>query len=206
VFELPDPPGGVKPVKPAGESREVEIKIAVPNAADAMALLTSKGFSVAATRVLESNDVYDTPAATLRGQGCLLRVRHAAECVLTFKGPATQDRHKSREEFETRVSDPASTARILQNLGYSVSFRYEKYRTEFARAGDPGVITVDETPIGNFIEVEGSAEWIDATARELGFSEEQYLTASYGSLYREYCAMKAITPTHMVFSETDERR
>ena len=189
-------------MKPTGESREVEIKIAIPSAADATALLTSKGFAVVSPRVLEINDVYDTPAAWLRTQGCLLRVRQAAEGVLTFKGPATQGgRHKSREEFETRISDPSSTAQILQNLGYFVSFRYEKYRTEFARPNDPGVVTVDETPIGDFIEVEGPAEWIDATAKQLGFAEGQYLTASYGNLYRQYCETKGITPTHMVFAK-----
>jgi adenylate cyclase class 2 len=206
VLELPHPFGGVKPVKPAGNSDEVEIKIAIPSAADATGMLLSKGFAVVAPRVLESNDVLDTPLGALRTQGCLLRIRSAAECVLTFKGPATQGRHKSREEFETRISDAISAGRLFQRLGYEVSFRYEKYRTEFARADDPGVVTVDETPIGDFMEIEGPAQWIDATAGELGFTVDQYLTASYGSLYRQHCAAKGITPTNMIFGEEPSRQ
>jgi adenylate cyclase, class 2 len=178
---------------------EIEIKVAIPSAAEAGALLRSKGFAVVVPRVFESNEVFDTPVASLRKQGCVLRIRAASECVLTFKGPATQGRHKCREEFETRISDANSASRILKSLGYAVVFRYEKYRTEFARAGDAGVVTVDETPIGHFIEIEGAAAWIDATANELGFSEAEYLTASYGGLYRQYCAGLGIEPTHMVF-------
>jgi adenylate cyclase, class 2 len=193
-------------VKPAGDYKEIEIKIAIAAAADAMALLRAKGFAVIAPRVFESNDVFDTSRGALQAQGCVLRIRAAGECVLTFKGPATHDRHKSREEFETGISDAVSASRILQHLGYAVCFRYEKYRTEFARAGDPGVVTLDETPIGDFIEIEGPADWIDETAKELGFTEEQYLTASYGSLYRQYCAEKGVTPAHMVFGGGADKR
>jgi adenylate cyclase, class 2 len=193
-------------VKPAPDSKEIEIKIAVRAAAAAVAMLVSKGFAVIAPRVFECNDVFDTSVGALHAQGCVLRIRAAGECVLTFKGPASHARHKSRYEFETRISDPVSAAQILRHLGYNVCFRYEKYRTEFARVADPGVVTVDETPIGDFIEIEGPAEWIDATAKELGFTEEQYLTSSYGSLYRQYCSERGTTPTHMVFDNEGGKR
>ena len=183
-----------------GHPIETEIKIAIANAEETAALLLSNGFAVVAPRVFESNTVYDTPVSTLRAQGCLLRLRTAAGCVLTFKGPATQARHKSREEFETAISDPANAAHILNRLGFHESFRYEKYRTEFARSGEPGAVMLDETPIGNFLEIEGPPHWIDVTAHELGFDEDQFLTVSYGTLYRRHCETHGRTPSHMVFA------
>jgi adenylate cyclase class 2 len=59
--------------------------------------------------------------------------------------------------------------------------------------------TLDETPIGVYMELEGSPRWIDRAARRLGFSERDYITASYGRLYLEWCAAQKIEPGHMVF-------
>jgi adenylate cyclase class 2 len=111
-----------------------------------------------------------------------------------------QGRHKSREEFETAVSDAANAAKILNRLGFLDCFRYEKYRTEFARSHEPGVVMLDETPIGNFLEIEGPPDWIDETAHELGFDEDKYMTASYGTLYRRHCEAHGRKPSHMVFT------
>jgi adenylate cyclase class 2 len=42
---------------------------------------------------------------------------------------------------------------------------------------------VDETPIGNYAELEGPAEWIDRAATRLGVDPAQYITLSYGRLF-----------------------
>ena len=44
---------------------------------------------------------------------------------------------------------------ILRALGYAPSFRYEKFRAEWTDG--KGQVVVDETPIGNFCEIEGPA-------------------------------------------------
>jgi adenylate cyclase class 2 len=62
------------------------------------------------------------------------------------------------------------------------------------------VVTVDETPVGWFLELEGEPAWIDRTAAELGFEEKQYLTESYGSLYLLHCKQRGIEPSDMVFA------
>ncbi len=84
------------------------------------------------------------------------------------------------------MSDPDTFTLVLQRLGYQPAFRYEKYRTQLRTAGEPGLITIDETPIGVYLEIEGPQEWIDSTAARLGLPKEQFLTASYAALYREY--------------------
>ena len=101
-----------------------------------------------------------------------------------YKSPAAiGGRHKSREELEIEISDAGTALAILENLGFHRVFRYQKYRTEYSQPGARGVVTLDETPIGCYLEVEGSPRWIDRTARKLGFSEKHYITASYGALF-----------------------
>src|SRR5206468_3690427 len=101
----------------------------------------------------------------------LLRLRRMGDrATVTYKGPGRRERHKSREEIEFDVSDPENFEKMLERLGYSLRFRYEKYRTKFSKDGEPGIITIDETPIGVFLELEGPAGWIDSTAARLELS------------------------------------
>jgi len=91
-------------------------------------------------------------------------------------------------------------AQILGQLGYGPVFRYEKYRREYRHAGQPSVITADETPIGNFLELEGPGTWIDETAQRLGLKPADYVLESYARLYLKDCEQRGIAPTNMVFS------
>jgi adenylate cyclase, class 2 len=182
--------------------KEIEIKLAVKDAVSAATLLRGRNFQVIKPRVFEVNLVFDTPDGTIRASGQVLRLRKAGECVLTFKGPPEQARHKTRQETEVVVSDFEAAVSILRQLGYQPVFQYEKYRTELARAGEAGLVTLDETPVGCFMELEGSPDWIDRTANELGFTESQYLTASYGSLYRKHCNSQGLEARNMVFLAT----
>jgi adenylate cyclase class 2 len=108
-------------------------------------------------------------------------------------------RYKSREEIEFDVSDAEAFLHTLERLGYTGRFRYEKQRAKFARPDEPGIVTIDETPIGVFMELEGPADWIDQTAAGLGFSPADYMTASYASLYGEYRKSKPDAPENMTF-------
>jgi adenylate cyclase class 2 len=45
---------------------------------------------------------------------------------------------------------------------------------------------LDETPIGNFGEIEGPAQWIDRTAKILEISTVDYITLSYAELFYEW--------------------
>ena len=182
-------------------SREIEIKLRVGDAQAARSLLRTAGFSVCRRRVFEDNVILDTPDLQLRGRGALFRVRAAGgTSTLTFKGPAAiGSRHKSQEELEIEISDCRKAEAILKNLGFHRAFRYQKYRTEYSEPGVRGVVTLDETPIGCYLEVEGLPRWIDRTARRLGFSEKDYITLSYGALYFQLCASQGIKPADMVF-------
>lgn len=187
----------------ATEGFEIEIKLKLDDAGDGARRLSDAGFKVSHARTFERNDTFDTPDLAVRARGELIRLREfGARHILTFKGPEHDGPHKVREERETTVSEPAAIHRILESLGLKVVFRYEKFRTEYERAGEPGTATLDETPIGAFLELEGPAYWIDATAQELGFTLQDYVTLSYGALYKEHCRIHNLVPRDFVFSHS----
>ena len=181
---------------------ETEIKLPVGDPVQIRRKLARLGFRINSRRAFESNLVLDTPQRTLRRRGELIRIRTVGRLsLITYKGPVRRTRHKSREELETSAGDAATLLAIFERLGYEPLFRYEKYRTTFSKPGNhDGEITLDETPIGVFLELEGAPEWIDATARLLGFQTADYITASYGSLYLDYCKAKRLRFSHMTFA------
>ncbi len=165
-------------------TRETEIKLRVDGPEAALALLRAHRFEILHPRVFERNLIFDTPDRQLRHSRRLLRLREAEGiATLTFKGPADTAIHKSREEREVHPDDFGEMRVILERLGYEVSFTYDKFRTEFSRASEKGIATIDETPAGTFMELEGDPAWIDRTAAELGFTKADYITASYAALY-----------------------
>ncbi len=178
---------------------EIEVKLRAASADEARSKLEAAGLVVSRQRTFENNVIYDTADLTLRKRGCVLRLRASGDQnVVTFKGRGTDSEYKVRPETEYRVSDHTAAAAIFTELGYQPVFRYDKYRTEY-QSGDGCTATLDETPIGVFIELEGAPAWIDATASRLGYSKTDYITASYGRLYSESCKLLGVTPTAMVF-------
>jgi adenylate cyclase class 2 len=165
---------------------ETEIKFHVQDLADLAGRLEAAGFTLQTPRSFECNVLYDTPDRQMRARTEILRIReYAGRCVLTHKrppdaGPA-EDLHKHRIETETDVADGAALAEVFRSLGLTPAFRYEKWRAEWTDG--EGHCVVDETPIGNYAELEGSAEWIDQAATKIGVRQEDYLTLSYGRLF-----------------------
>ncbi len=180
-------------------AQETEIKLPLADAAEGRRLLRSAGFRVARRRVFESNTLFDTAGAKLRKSGLVLRVRQSGRrAVLTYKGPASVGRHKSREELETDLANAETFSAVLSRLGFQPVFRYEKYRTEYGEETG-GIVTVDETPIGVFLELEGEPDWIDRTAVRLGFTTADYITSSYASLYLRHRERNPKSPVDMIF-------
>jgi adenylate cyclase class 2 len=96
---------------------------------------------------------------------------------------------------------------VFAGIGFQPAFRYEKFRTKFSQrdrgAGKQGHIVLDETPMGVFLELEGSAAWIDRTAKDLGFSRDDYITMSYPRLWEKWREEHGLPGRDMVF---DSRR
>lgn len=168
---------------------ETEIKFTVDDPAGFARRLALAGFRNETPREFESNVLYDTPDRQMRGRTEILRIRHyCGRWLVTHKrlpdeGPG-EDRHKHRVETETLVEDGQAMAAVFRSLGLVEAFRYEKWRSEWTDG--EGHCVVDETPIGNFAELEGAAEWIDRAAARLGIESAQYMTLSYGRLFEQW--------------------
>ncbi len=152
-------------------------------------------------RRLQRDALLDTPDGRLVAAGTTLRVRDdGGRAILTYKGPLLGGPVKAREEIETAAGDPAALLAILAPLGFTPTFRYEKFREEFSIAG--AIVAVDETPIGAFIEIEGEEAVIHTVARQLGFSRDDYVTGSYRSLFLSSTARPA-GARDMIFTAPD---
>jgi adenylate cyclase class 2 len=162
---------------------ETEVKLRVAGAAAARERLLRAGARLLAPRGFEDNVLFDDARGTLRQAGAVLRLRRtAAGGVLTYKGARRlEEGLKSREEIETYVSDPDEVALLLERLGYRKAFRYQKYRETWSLLGQ--TVVVDETPIGDFLEIEGEPGGIHRAAEALGFSRADYVSDSYVGLF-----------------------
>ncbi len=188
------------------QGSETEIKLPVTDLAAIRRKIRSLGFFKVMTRHFECNVLYDFRDRRLRTSRCVLRLRHAnRKWLLTFKGPpAASLLYKSRVEMESLVEDGEQLHAILGELGLQKAFRYDKYRTVFApklpvRGTRGALLVLDETPVGNYLELEGPEAWIDRTAKRLGYRCEDYITASYAALHRNYCKARGKVPADMVF-------
>ena len=163
-------------------NKEVEIKFRVNQVRALARLLRAAGFRQVTPRTHEQNTLYDLPGRILRKRGEVLRLRKYGDIwLLTHKEKGKVIRHKSRVETETKIADGEKLEKILQSLGYTPTFRYEKFRAEWSDG--KGHVVVDETPIGCFGEIEGPARWIDRTAQLLSIDRSSYITQSYVELF-----------------------
>jgi adenylate cyclase class IV len=99
--------------------------------------------------------------------------------------------------LETRLENGATLLQVLDRIGMSVCFRYQKYRREFVL--DQVHVAVDETPIGGYVEFEGTEDGIRALAHKMRIAESQFLRQSYYSLYLEHCQETGEVPSFMVY-------
>lgn len=180
---------------------EVEIKLLIGPVEPELQLLQSLNAVLVQPRAYEENVLLDLPGLSLRSRGAMLRVRRFAGLgTLTYKEPAPGHfGYKVRREVEVGVSDPGLMLQILESAGFLAIWRYAKYRTVFL-VNDLQVL-VDETPIGNYLELEGAPEAIDAFARRLGRSPSDYIQGTYRSLHERWCRERDIPPGDLLFSE-----
>ena len=162
--------------------REVKLKFDSHEAAR-QAVIAAGGRLVLSERPQEDRFL-DTTDDRLSNDRCALRIRREPhQTTLTFKGPVEDGPVKSREEIESTVADAAAVEAILGKLGFVEWWRLTKHREDYV-IGEARVF-VDRTPVGIFVEVEGTLEVIATTARALGRSPADYILDSYLTLYRQ---------------------
>jgi adenylate cyclase class 2 len=186
--------------------RENEIKLAFASPDLAIRKLHDGGAREVHPRAFEDNVLYDVADRALARSGRLLRLRrYGAATILTFKAPVPgEHRHKVRVEHETAVADPDAMRRILEGLGFAPVYRYQKYRTGFLAGGVAA--SVDETPLGTFVELEGSPDEVDRVARALGCDESRYVLLTYRELQEREAAARGVPAGDLLMPGGDESR
>jgi adenylate cyclase, class 2 len=189
---------------------ETEIKFRVDDVPQLEAKLALLGFRHVTPRSFESNVLYDTPERSLRVKRELVRIRsYAGQWLLTHKrvpdSGIGEDRHKHRVETETLLSDGDALAAVFASIGFVPVFRYEKWRTEWdddeGQDHACGHCVIDETPVGNFAELEGSPDWIDRVAEALGIPASEQMTLSYGRLFEQWKEQSGSNAENLTFAE-----
>ena len=211
------------------QSAEIELKFPIADLARLQLSLPALGFLLDTPRTFEQNTLYDTAGRTLRECKQILRIRRYGDLwtvthkrlpiVSSDNDPA---RYKIRIETETRVDDGPALGIIFEQMGYTPVFRYEKFRTEWSQitpsidgplfsdavhpdevslSNPPCHLVLDETPIGDYAELEGTPAWIDDTLSKLSVDPATCLTDSYGRLFLAWKQRAGSLAENLTFDE-----
>jgi adenylate cyclase class 2 len=185
-------------------AKEVEIKFRIEDMPAVIRSLKQAGFKRTTPSTHEMNALYDLRGQKLRKRGELLRLRKYGDTwSLTHKAKGQKGRHKERAEQETEVENGKEMDAILRALGFEPTFRYEKYRAEWSDG--TGDVVLDETPIGNFGEIEGPPRWIDRTARKLGIARDKYINQTYAPMFFAWKRRTHSSADEMTFRAVGKR-
>lgn len=193
------------------KEQEIEVKFYVRDLGKVELKLQKLAAHLAQERAFETNLRFDTPDSTLGRQRRVLRLRRPApghnsddpQGLMTYKGPTQSGQAISiRQEIEVVVSDFETASHLLEALGYQVVVMYEKWRTVYQI--DSVDVDLDQTPMGNFIEIEGpNTAKIQDVAQKLGLDWEARSGESYMALFNRMRLAKGLTVENLSFRELD---
>ena len=171
----------------AVNGREIEVKIKIDSIEDIKTRLRKLN-GKEGQRVFEDAEYFDFDDGRIKKGDLVIRLRNG---ILAFKGPARSSNMMDREEIEAEV-DQEKMKEILMRIGLKPTKVAQKYRTRFMFDSGKGEVTVDETPIGNYIEIEGTEDFILSMTKKLGFTQKDHIVKSYGKLASEFYEAKGI--------------
>ncbi len=178
---------------------EIEVKFIVDDIDALRQRIVALEASLHHSRTYEDNWCFDTPDQRFQQEDRLLRLRRDHRVLLTYKEPplTADTAFKVRQEYEIEVNDFEQARALVEKLGFSPSLRYEKYRETF-RYGEAEIL-LDETPLGAFVEIEGTREAIDAITQALQLDDANRITASYGDIFEAVCTTYELPFRDMTF-------
>jgi adenylate cyclase, class 2 len=185
----------------ANNNQEIESKFYVRDLSRIETRLKVLGAACLVPRGFEYNLRFDNHQNSLSRQGKVLRLRRFDDVRLTFKGPGMRsDNALSRTEIELVVTDFDQAQQFLEGLGYRVVAVYEKYRAMYAL--NNAVITLDELPYGNFIEIEAeNPAMINEMARQLDLNPDAAVPFSYQGLFEQVKTSMHLPVKNLAFWE-----
>ncbi len=190
-----------------GTRVEIEIKLRVASVQEGLEKIALLPAELEEAPRLEDNEVYDTATGSLAAAGSLLRLRVVGgRGIVTLKEKvASALRAKVRSETETSVDVPDAIRAVFARVGLVRVYRYQKYRSYHAwtdpQSGHQLMITLDDTPIGVFMELEGDSGTIERAAAKMGFAASDHILDDYLSLHKAWLAQRGLPFGDMVFAD-----
>ncbi|MBN2713627.1 MAG: class IV adenylate cyclase [Planctomycetes bacterium] len=182
---------------------ELECKIPISGREEIAGRLASLGAHDKGD-VHERNWCFDTEDERLKGEQMLLRIRTVGggeAALFTVKLPSEEGKFKSRQEIEMKAESAEDGIKLLNALGYEITWFYEKRRHHWTYRNCE--IALDLLPeIGCFIEIEGeSEESISAICHELSIDPSGHVDGNYRSLFAEHCSRNGTRMRDMRFDD-----
>ena len=115
------------------------------------------------------------------------------------KGADNQNYFK-RIELETSISDVESVVNMMPYFGFKNKISWEKKRINFHSNNDiKFCISLDETPMGYFLEIESTEAEIEKIIKMLELDDSQRTSKPYLGLWDEYKKANHIDEADMMF-------
>lgn len=164
--------------------KEIEVKLPVKDFKEVKGLLKKLKAKKKSRENLERNILFDHKSLKLKERDWVLRLRKfGKKNILTLKTKTKGKKgFKVREEINLYFDDFEKMKEVFQKMGFFEAFYYEKYREEYVLKGLN--ISLDRTPVGNYVEIEGDYKKIEDFLKKIGAKIEETLSLSYYKLFR----------------------
>lgn len=163
---------------------EIEVKYYVREHAEIRAALLQMG-AQSGGRAFENNLRFENAAQHLMCNNAMLRLRQTqGRNIVTVKQRVEHEPShtcKVFNEYETEVADFDTALKIFEVLGYLPFQSYEKFRETLTLPD--AKICLDETPYGNFVEIEADTAVIKQYTKKLALNWNQRIILGYLEIF-----------------------
>lgn len=183
---------------------EIEVKYYVRAHAEIKAALMQMG-AQSGGRAFENNLRFENAALHLTRNNAMLRLRQTqGRNIVTVKQHVEHEAGRSCKvfnEYETEVADFDTARKIFAVLGYMPFQIYEKFRETLTLPD--AKICLDETPYGNFVEIEADVAAIKQYTNQLALNWGQRIILSYLEIFDLLRAAANLPFTALTFANFD---
>lgn len=183
---------------------EIEVKYYVCEHAEIRAALLQLG-AQSSGRAFENNLRFENEALHLTRNSAMLRLRQTqGRNIVTVKQRVEHEASrvcKVFNEYETEVADFDTARKIFAVLGYLPFQSYEKFRETLTLPD--AKFCLDETPYGNFVEIEADAAIIKQYTNKLALNWDQRIILSYLDIFDMLRTAANLPFTALTFANFD---
>lgn len=165
--------------------KEIEVKVVLKDFKEIKKKLKELGAEKKCPKTFEKNILFGHKKLKFEKDWILRLRKFGKKNILTLKTSAKGKKgFKVREEINILVEDFENMKNILEKIGFFEAFYYEKYREDYIYNGLN--ISLDKTPIGNYVEIEGDYKNILKFLKKINVKIEETISLSYIQLFQMF--------------------